>query len=333
MRKVAIDHLDFVGQGLHRPECVLCTANGRVFVSDWRGGISVIEPDGEQWALLATDGEVGVRPNGICLLPGDGGVLLAHLGDEAGGVYLLDENANPQPWLMEVEGEPLPPTNFVHRDARGRTWVTVSTRLRPRALGYRATQGDGFVILHDARGTRIVADGLGYTNECVVHPDGRRLFVNETFARRLVAFDIAADGTLGRKRVITEFGAGVFPDGLTFDVNGDAWITSIVSNRVIHVDPAGKQTVVLEDCDAEHVATVEAAYAAGAMDRSHLEAVRSARLRNISSMAFGGADLCTGYLGCLLGDAIARFKAPVAGYPPAHWQFRGPTRNAAHAGR
>lgn len=47
----------------------------------------------------------------------------------------------------------------------------------------------------------------------------------------------------------------------------------------------------------------------------------SRKLRNISSMAFAGADLRDAYLGCLLGQSIARIRLPLAGHPPAHWDF------------
>ena len=42
----------------------------------------------------------------------------------------------------------------------------------------------------------------------------------------------------------------------------------------------------------------------------------------VASLAFGGVDRRTAYLGCLLGDAIAWFRAPVAGEPPVHWDVR-----------
>jgi len=100
------------------------------------------------------------------------------------------------------------------------------------------------------------------------------------------------------------------------------WITSIVSNRVLRVAPDGGQQVMLEDCDEAHLAWVEQAYLAGAMGRPHLDGVKSRRLRNISSLAFGGPELRTAYLGCLLGDAIASFRSPVPGAPPAHWNHR-----------
>jgi len=89
---------------------------------------------------------------------------------------------------------------------------------------------------------------------------------------------------------------------------------------VIQLSPDGRQKIVVEDADPDHVAWVEAAYAKGELNRTHLGRNESARLRNISSLAFGGPDLRTAYLGCLVGDRIARFAAPVAGAPPAHWQ-------------
>jgi hypothetical protein len=79
----------------------------------------------------------------------------------------------------------------------------------------------------------------------------------------------------------------------------------------------------LEDSDPEHVATAEKAFRRGTMDRRHLDNIKSRRLRNVSSLAFGGSDLKTVYLGCLLGDSLATFRSPVAGRPPAHWFFDG----------
>ena len=312
--------IGFEGTGLKRPECVLCTSDGRVHTSNWDGGVSILSPGQNQMEFVSKGGEPAVKPNGICLLP-DGSYLLAHLGAEEGGVYRLDPDGALTPFLLEVEGVGLPPTNYVHLDSKGRVWVTVSTRQVPRNLGYRADVADGFVVLVDNGVARIVADGLGYTNECVVHPDGSHLFVNETFARRLTCFDIGCDGRLTNKTTVAEFGAGTFPDGLTFDAEGGIWITSIVSNRVIRIAPDGQHQVMLEDNDPAHLKWVEAAFLEGTMGRPHLDQCKSERLKNISSLAFGGPDLTQIYLGCLLGDAVAVYESPVPGCAPAHWSF------------
>jgi sugar lactone lactonase YvrE len=300
---------------------VLATRAGNLYTADWRGGVAQTRADGAQtfYAAQAVDGET-LKPNGIAL-DRDGSFLLAHLGAERGGVFRLQRDGQTRPVLTEVEGVPLPPTNFPLLDACGRLWVTVSTRLQPRALGYRKSCNDGFIVLHDQRGSRVVADGLGYTNEIAIHPNGQWLYVNETFGRRLSRFALSADGSLGSRETVHEFGAGSFPDGMAFDCEGGLWVVSIVSNRVIYISPSGDAQVWLQDVDAQHLAWVEQAFQSDSMGRAHLDGVKSTQLRNISSLAFGGSDLRTGYLGCLLGDRLASLPMPVAGHPPIHWEF------------
>ncbi len=315
----------WMGEGLVRPECVLTQQSGDLFTADWRSGVAHIHPDGTQsfYAAQAIDGEV-LKPNGIALRR-DGSFLLAHLGSELGGVFSLQRDGQTRPVLREVDGQALPPTNYPLEDAQGRLWITVSTRLNPRAMGYRNTCADGFIVCmtnpSDPSSAHIVADGLGYTNEIAFDPSGQWLYVNETFTRRLSRFFVKGGGRLGPKQIVAEFGAGTYPDGMAFDENGDVWIVSIVSNRLIKVTASGHQEVWLEDVDPEHLAWVEAAYQDHSMGRPHLDGVKSKVLRNISSLAFGGSDLRTGYLGCLLGERIATLRMPVAGHPPLHWHF------------
>jgi sugar lactone lactonase YvrE len=318
---IDLDDVEFLGAELARPECVLCTKAGALFVSDWDGGVTRIGPNGGQQRILAP-ASAGLRPNGIALSR-DGSFLIAHLGDTEGGVFRLRRDGTLEPVLIEVAGEALPPTNFVMEDALGRLWITVSTPRAPRDLGYRRDLAEGFIVLLDQRGARVVARDLGYTNEVQIDPSGEWLYVNETFGRRLSRFRIGANGGLSERQTVTEFGLGTFPDGLAFDCEGAAWVVSIVSNRVIRVDREGRQEILLEDSDAEHLAWVEAAYEAGTLGRPHLDRAASRRLRNVSSLAFGGPDLKTVTLGCLLGDSLARFRSPVAGWPLPHWEIAG----------
>ena len=41
----------------------------------------------------------------------------------------------------------------------------------------------------------------------------------------------------------------------------------------------------------------------------------------IASVAFGGPDLKTVYLGNLAGQAIPTFRSPIAGAEPVQWRF------------
>ena len=310
------------GHDLIRPECVLCLASGDLFVSHKGAGVMHIAPDGHQ-RVIGTASDVGgheLVPNGIALLP-DRSFLLANIG-EAGGVWRLRADGAVEPYLLEVEGERLAAANFVMNDAQGRVWITVSTRKQPRFLAYSPEVADGFVVLADARGAHIVADGCVFTNELRVAADGRSVYVSETFARRISRFDLHPDGTLGPRRDFVTFGYGTFPDGIAFDEEDHLWVTAIVSNRLIRVAPDGSSEVVLEDSVAEHVDTVEEALAAGRMGREHFYTMKSRKLRNIASIAFGGSDRRTIYLGSLMGTTLATLRSPVPGRAPSHWNYR-----------
>jgi hypothetical protein len=118
VRALGLERVEELGRDLDRPECVHCTAQGDVFVSDWRGGVTRIRPDGSQ-QLIRGRGKL-VKTNGFAILP-DCSFLLAHLDDEEGGVWRLTLEGELTPFL-----EDLPPTNFVFVHEQ-RTYVTVST--------------------------------------------------------------------------------------------------------------------------------------------------------------------------------------------------------------
>lgn len=314
--------LGAVGSGLVRPECVLATRAGDLYTADWRGGVAHTRPDGSQTVYTApmVDG-LTLRPNGIALLA-NGSFLVTQLGETDGGVYHLTRDGHIRPWLMQVDGVDLPPTNFVVQDGAGRTWVTVSTRRTPRAQAYRGDVADGFIVCVDAQGgAAIVADGLGYTNEVALDASGQWLYANETFGRRVSRFRVAPGGALGPRETFTTLGTGSYPDGLAFDELGNLWVVSIVSNRLIRIAPDGSQQLWLQDVEPDHLAWTETAFLAGELGRPHLDGVKSQRLRNISSIAFAGPERRTGVLGCLLGDQLLTLNMPAPGLAPHHWSF------------
>jgi sugar lactone lactonase YvrE len=79
----------------------------------------------------------------------------------------------------------------------------------------------------------------------VVTPDNATLIVSESFAGRLTAFDIAADGSLSNRRV---WAGNVGPDGICIDAEGAIWTQS--SDTRVHTgrdeSPAGEAIRVLE---------------------------------------------------------------------------------------
>ena len=76
-----------------------------------------------------------------------------------------------------------------------------------------------------------VGDELIFPNGMVITPDGRTLIVAETFAHRLTAFDVGADGALANRRLFAALD-GVFPDGICLDAEGAVWVTDARGQRV-----------------------------------------------------------------------------------------------------
>jgi sugar lactone lactonase YvrE len=233
----------FIGAGLTRPECVLTTRSGDLFISDRRGGISQIHPDGRTEFIEARNHPDGFMPNGIALMP-NRDVMIANLG-AAGGVWRMTLDGDITLVLSEIDGKPLPPPNFVGLDRAGRLWITVSTWQLPREKAFAKGFADGFIIVMDDAGARIVAEGIGFTNEAVVDPTGQWLYVNETIGRQTLRFPIHGDGSLGPREVVATFPPATFPDGLTFDAEGGVWIVSVASNRVIR---SNRQSRALSRC-------------------------------------------------------------------------------------
>ena len=100
-------------------------------------------------------------------------------------------------------------------------------------------------------------------------------------------YAIRSNGDLGPKEIAHEYGEGNYPDGFEFDSEGGIWMTSIVSNRVVHVAADGTETVVLEAGDPDLIARAEAAYQQDAFSRDYQNAGHATPLGNCASICFG----------------------------------------------
>lgn len=314
-KRFSVNDVELVGSGLNRPECVLASRQGDLFTPDWTMGIARIHPDGTVSAAVAAPLiKDGFLPNGIALMP-DGSFLFANLGAQ-GGVWRVGASGPAEPFLLQAGDYKIPPTNFVLVDG-DRVWITVSAATRGHAH-FSGDEKTGTIVLVEKGSARIVADGLTWTNELRISPDGQFLFVNETFACRTTRFRLAGDGSLTDKTHI-DYPPGVFPDGMAFDVKGGLWIICPVSNRIIRLLPDLSWSVMFEDCDPSFFDEMSAVYAAGKLTRDMIVNSRGSRVSNLSSIAFGGPDLRTVFLGSLTMPSIAVLRSPVAGIPMEHW--------------
>jgi sugar lactone lactonase YvrE len=96
-------------------------------------------------------------------------------------------------------------------------------------------------------GVHPVADGMEFPNGMAVTPDGAVLIVAESYGHRLTAFDIAADGRLGGRRVWADLGAGT-PDGICIDTERAVWYADVPNRRCVRVAEGGR---VLQTVDVD----------------------------------------------------------------------------------
>jgi sugar lactone lactonase YvrE len=96
------------------------------------------------------------------------------------------------------------------------------------------------IILVDPDGTvSIAADGIAFPNGTVITDDGGTLIVGESYAGRLTAFTIAADGGLSGRRLFAQL-QGAVPDGICLDAEGAVWAACPLTGRVLRVRDGGE---------------------------------------------------------------------------------------------
>lgn len=322
---VPVSGLQVVATGLNRPECILALDDDTLVTSHGSGGYSVVGPGGQvTHTLPSVQSRRHHVPNGIALGP-DGRVIFADLGTSAGGLFALSSRGELEPVLTEIDGNALPPSNFLMVDEFGVLWFTVSTTKVPRSGAWNHEVSDGFIGVVDGNGARIVADGLGYTNEVAFSPDRRWLYVNETYAQRVSRFPVGGASTrpqLGTRETVAQLDGADLPDGLAFDVYGGLWVACIASNRVLLVRPDGEVQAVISDTDPAHAARIAHGVANACLQHADMQTCGQSRLGNVSSIAFGGRDMSTAFLGCLLDDKIRAFQSPVPGLTLPHARRR-----------
>ncbi|MCV7410645.1 5-valerolactone hydrolase [Mycobacterium florentinum] len=305
-----------IGSGLNRPECVLAARDGSLYTGDWTFGIARIAPDGTTGPAVEADLIAqGFRPNGIALTA-DGEFLFANMG-RAGGVWRVGRRGEAHPFATEVAGNPIPRTNFVLVDG-DRVWITISSSARKHEH-FTAEENTGQILLVQDGKVSVAADGLNWTNELRISPDGKSLFVNETFACRTTRYDVTADGLLRNPARLT-YPGDTFPDGMAFDTEGALWIACVISNRLIRVAPDLTWTVLFEDFEPSELDTISATHAERRLTWDQIAQSRGSRLSNLSSIAFGGPDLKTLYLGGLGISEVQMLRSPVPGMPMEHWR-------------
>lgn len=210
--------------------------DGRLWVSDW-GVHEVLAIDLEGTSEVVA--RVPTVPFCIDFLP-DGRLLIVSGGD---GRLLRMEPDGSLVTHADLAGLSDKPWNDIVVDGRGNAYVNNIGFDFP---GGAFVPGTVAVVTSDGL-TRQVADGVAFPNGMAVTPDNSTVIVAESYASRLTAFDIAADGSLSNRRVWADLGAGV-PDGICLDADGAVWYGDVPNKRCVRVREGGEvlQTIELD---------------------------------------------------------------------------------------
>ena len=335
--EVSRSAIQWVGHDLQRPECILAEPNGCLWVADARGGVTRIDPDGQQHfigqqadphfatAPTASNDAVeakfttGTLPNGLAFAA-NGDILISNFGTDV--LEVMTREGHTRTLYDRIDGQPIGKVNFVLRDRRNRIWLTISTRMNPWTAAASSRVCDGYVAVVDEHGLRVVADGFYFTNEIRLDAREEWLYIVETTGPRISRMRLQ-EGPQGVQLVDREiFGPahlGGFPDGIAFDSAGNLWCTLIMVDQLIALTPQGDKRLLLDDGNPEASRKLLSKMAAGTLTTEDMLQARGTLAPWMASITFGGSDLKTVYIGSLMGTTLPSFRSPVAGLPMVHW--------------
>lgn len=140
--------------------------------------------------------------SGPCALGQWGGDLLLCAYNANALIRIDRDGRNVARWDRDGDGRPFIGPNDLVSDGANGFFFTASGRFDS------AAPAEGSVLHIDASGTiRCLIDGLHYANGIAFDPTTRRLLVSEHLAARIVAFDVAIDGSLGDAQLVAHLPA------------------------------------------------------------------------------------------------------------------------------
>ena len=249
-----------IATGLKFPEGPIALPDGDVLLVEIaRGTLSRVKPDGRVEVVAHTGG----GPNGAAMGP-DGKVWICNNGgfqwidmgggrmrpahqphDYSGGRIERVDLATGAVEVVYTHGPngPLRGPNDLVFDADGGLWFTDLGKTRARDLDYGAVyyaRPDGSSIVEVVQ-PMLTPNGIGLS------PDGKRLYVAETRAGRLWAWDIEGPGTLRKQPFPSPWGGTLMVDMSTYrlfdslavDAAGNVCVASLMEGGITVVSPRG----------------------------------------------------------------------------------------------
>ena len=298
--------MQVIAEGLRFPEGPITLLDGSLLVVEIAAGcLSRIKPSGERVVVAQMGGGpngAAIGPDGRCYICNNGGfawrerdgVLLPRGSApdyKNGSIQAVDLKTGAVQVLYERCGEqPLNGPNDIAFDAHGGFWFTdhghTHKRSRDRGVIYYALANGSFI--------QEAVFPLDGPNGIALSPDGRTLYVAETFTARIWAWDIISPGQLasvarnllaGTGRLITTLPGLQLCDSMAVDAEGNLHVATI-PNGISVIRPTGQ--LLAQFPMPEPIAT---------------------------NVCFGGPDLRTAFVTLSSTGKVVTYDSPWAGAP------------------
>ena len=260
-----------VVSGLEDAEGIAVAPDGRLFLSDARCALAVLELDGK----LRRIGQP-IAPAGVAIDP-QGRAIVANVGllkNRPGPLQRVDPRTGTVETLVaELEGRTLVHTNCPTVASDGTIYCTHSSWGPAANIGTTTPAGFVFSVSPDEN-AKIVARSLRGANGCCLDRHERYLYVVLTAEGRICRFRREHDGNLGPREdygpvlgkvvpnqmaaEIRKLSAGAratlgYCDGIAFDRAGNLWVTLPFSNRIVALTPGLKLVDIVDDPEGSRI--------------------------------------------------------------------------------
>ncbi|GAB2822292.1 SMP-30/gluconolactonase/LRE family protein [Actinocorallia aurea] len=312
-KKVKITKL---AEGLLFPEGPVALPNGDVLVVEiHRKTLTRIRPDGTTSVVA----EVGGGPNGAALGP-DGKVFVVNNGGMyrfevngyafAGGtpadyvsgsvqVVDLETGAVETLYTKDDDGRDLRGPNDIVFDAHGGFYFTDYGK----TVNEAADKGVLYYAKADGSSCKAVGTGMEGPNGVGLSPDGKRLYVSETYTARVWWWEVTGPGQIVGGRTLAGSGGGNFLytaadytnfDSLGVDGHGNVNVASMVKAGISVVSPEGEL-----------------------VDFVHIDVDGDPGITNIT---WGGKDMRTAYVTASSTGRLLKIEWPRRGLKLNHYE-------------